>query len=421
MRLMADRKSNFTLRRFAAVLLGAAVLSVAGGCATQQQVKQIVDDSNARLAAAMLPDPGLAPNGKRAADAGDAARRIDDVIAAHPDQKALASSLRVRQGVIYLNEGSYNLAAAAFDSADSAQLFTDRDRALKELAPHLVWWYRTAERAPMPIAELGRAAAAMQAMKAQTAKRKDSPDVRDWIAETGAWIGLAYFAATPDATRQKSALEDAINDYSVIFTAADFAWLCTPSRADATVPLPDLRRRLRAQTIIGEAAKSAKVADRREPAHVPGSRIPGFDRAGVAESAVQGEVGRRRDHERSAPRVSLQRAYDRRESRKTLDKEPIATRAIAAVLDEFSADGSDLGITEGACGGDLLFAEALLASGAALEATAAFRRADVFVRVGGFREGAVDNARPLARAFHAGESTRESSRDARGARTDAER
>jgi hypothetical protein len=257
MRLMTDRKSSFT-RRFAA-LLGAAVLSVAGGCATQQQIKQIVDDSNARLAAVMLPDPGLAPDGARAAEAGDAARRIEDVIAAHPDQKALASSLRVRQGVIYLNQNQYNLAAAAFDAADPALLFTDRDRALKALAPHLVWWYRTvAGPSPMPIAELSRAEAATQAMKAETAKRKESPEVRDWIAETGAWIGLAYFGATPDLARQKSALEDTINDYSSIFAPADLAWLCAPSRADATVLLPDMRRRLRAQTIVSAAAKSAK-------------------------------------------------------------------------------------------------------------------------------------------------------------------
>jgi hypothetical protein len=257
---MPDGKRTLAARRVAVAILGAVALALAGGCTTQQEVKRIVDDSNARLAAAMLPDPGLAADGKRVAEVGDAARRIDDVIAAHPDQKALESSLRVRQGVIYLNQGSYNLASAAFESADPAQLFTDRDRALKELAPHLVWWYRTAAGpSPMPTAELGRAEAAMQAMKAQTAKRKDSPEVRDWIAETGAWIGLAYFAATPDAGRQRAAMEDTINDYAAIFSPADLAWLCTPSRAGASVPLPDLRRRLRAQPIIKQAATYSKL------------------------------------------------------------------------------------------------------------------------------------------------------------------
>jgi hypothetical protein len=49
------------------------------------------------------------------------------------------------------------------------------------------------------------------------------------------------------------------------------------------------------------------------------------------------------------------------------EKERVAANAIAAVLDEFGACDRDLGITEGACGGDLLFAEALLERGGALE------------------------------------------------------
>ena len=41
--------------------------------------------------------------------------------------------------------------------------------------------------------------------------------------------------------------------------------------------------------------------------------------------------------------------------------------AIDATLTELSAGPADLGITQGACGGDLLFAEAMLKRGAALE------------------------------------------------------
>jgi hypothetical protein len=233
---------------------------VAGGCATEQQVRQIVDGSNARLAASLLPDPGLAADGTRAKETGDTARRIDEIIAAHPDQKALASSLRVRQAVLYLNEGSFNLAEAAFESADAAQLFTDRDRALKALAPHLVWWYRArpAGASPLQDTEFGSAKAAMAAMKAQVAATRDSPDVRDWIAETGAWIGLVYTAAVVPVAAQKAALEDTINDYAVIFSAADLAWLCAPSRASAKAPLPDVRRRLRAEAVIRQAAEQAK-------------------------------------------------------------------------------------------------------------------------------------------------------------------
>lgn len=49
------------------------------------------------------------------------------------------------------------------------------------------------------------------------------------------------------------------------------------------------------------------------------------------------------------------------------DKEPLARRAIAETLDRLGAGPGDLAICGGACGGDLLFAEAALARGAALE------------------------------------------------------
>jgi hypothetical protein len=49
------------------------------------------------------------------------------------------------------------------------------------------------------------------------------------------------------------------------------------------------------------------------------------------------------------------------------DKEPIAARAIAGALSDIDIGPLDLCICGGACGGDLLFAEAALARGARLE------------------------------------------------------
>lgn len=48
-------------------------------------------------------------------------------------------------------------------------------------------------------------------------------------------------------------------------------------------------------------------------------------------------------------------------------KEPLAAAAIAATLDRLAAGAPDVAICGGACGGDLLFAEAALARGARLE------------------------------------------------------
>ncbi|MBR1124479.1 hypothetical protein JQ628_23335 [Bradyrhizobium lablabi] len=62
-------------------------------------------------------------------------------------------------------------------------------------------------------------------------------------------------------------------------------------------------------------------------------------------------------------------AADRREPRFPAGKEGSVADAIAALLDtaDVSAGPNDLAICGGACGGDLLFAEACLARGTALE------------------------------------------------------
>ena len=49
------------------------------------------------------------------------------------------------------------------------------------------------------------------------------------------------------------------------------------------------------------------------------------------------------------------------------DKEPVAAAAIAAALSDLAIGPADLAICGGACGGDLLFAEAALAGAARLE------------------------------------------------------
>jgi hypothetical protein len=67
------------------------------------------------------------------------------------------------------------------------------------------------------------------------------------------------------------------------------------------------------------------------------------------------------------------------------DKEPLAANAIAAVLADLSLGPDDLAICGGACGGDLLFAEAALARSARLELYIPFDEPT-------FLEGSVDFA-----------------------------
>ena len=60
-------------------------------------------------------------------------------------------------------------------------------------------------------------------------------------------------------------------------------------------------------------------------------------------------------------------ASDRKTPRFPADKESVAAAAIASILEEIGADCGDLAVCGGACGGDLLFAEAGLARDVRLE------------------------------------------------------
>ena len=60
-------------------------------------------------------------------------------------------------------------------------------------------------------------------------------------------------------------------------------------------------------------------------------------------------------------------APDRKIPRFPPTMESVAREAIAERLDAISAGGNDLAVCSGACGGDLIFAEAVLARGLALE------------------------------------------------------
>jgi hypothetical protein len=62
------------------------------------------------------------------------------------------------------------------------------------------------------------------------------------------------------------------------------------------------------------------------------------------------------------------------------DKEPIAAAEIAKVLNQINAGGGDLAICGGACGGDLLFAEASLVRQLRLELYIPFREEDFIAK-----------------------------------------
>ena len=82
----------------------------------------------------------------------------------------------------------------------------------------------------------------------------------------------------------------------------------------------------------------------------------------------------------------------RRDPRFPPDKEPLAAEAIARAIRQLDAGSGDLAICGGACGGDLLFAEACLKQGLYVEFFLPFRETDFIPRSVSFEKDLPDQA-----------------------------
>lgn len=227
------------------------------GCATRQDVAQIVAQSNAAIVASQfggLPEPRSGTNGPPWQEASD---RIETFIAAHPDQAATVAPLRVRQAMLLLSHRQFNLAEAAFNAAVLEDLHTDRDRALKRNQDTLLWWFAASTNDTWTAADQTKAQAALRTLQEEQAGLGASPEIRDYLAEMRAWIGLAAAKQTTSAERARELLEDALDVYGESFSAPDLVILAEDREqlADPQALGPDIRRRLRAKAVLNQARK----------------------------------------------------------------------------------------------------------------------------------------------------------------------
>ncbi len=251
---MQTLTANFirSFRASAIVTALAAAILLVDGCATKRETTEVVTESNAALLAQLQPDGA---GGGGAVDWQSASSKIDALIAAHPDQRVTNGSLRVRQGVLLLAHRQYDLAQAAFNAA--TDLKTDRDKALKALSPWLVWWYQHSADPTLNPLQRAKAREALSAFDTQIAKVQGSPDIRDFLAEMRARIGLKL-ASEEQGDAKRATFVDTLNRYSEIFTPEDLDALARGNLKPASnaVTITE-RRRLRAQAVIAKAKRMA--------------------------------------------------------------------------------------------------------------------------------------------------------------------
>ncbi|MEA1946277.1 MAG: hypothetical protein U9N83_03120 [Thermodesulfobacteriota bacterium] len=265
--------SPITVRRNISIIgvILCLVAVAATGCATQGQVIEIVNQSNELMLISMidmnssvLPGAGL-PSGNPDSPGiepwEEASGKIDAFIATHSDQKTLVSALRIRQGMLLLAHGEYNLARAAFEMADPVHLRTARDTALYNLREHLIWWFEQ-DKTIVTTDNFKKGEIALVKFQEEIDKIGESPGIRDYLAEMRAYIALQMALRMTAENKATEYFEDGINKYAMIFTNADlnvlkaYKGVLGSGRHEVTL---ETRRQIRGLIVIKKAKDVIKT------------------------------------------------------------------------------------------------------------------------------------------------------------------
>lgn len=236
------------------VLVSATLLL--GGCVTQSKVKEIVATSNAAMVTPFLNAPGEASQGSWK----DASAKIDQLIAAYPEEKILVNSLRVRQAMLLTVNKQDNLARQVWSQIVSDALTTERDKSLFDSREVLVWWYVRGPDGQALNSQEKKAAEGYLARLDNTIAALQGKDIRIYLGTIRAQIALRIRndSAATDGTAQGFAAD--LSKYVELFSDDDQDWVKDQKNANIKeegMIITDLRNRVWLRSMVKEFKKRA--------------------------------------------------------------------------------------------------------------------------------------------------------------------
>ena len=257
---------KFNTSRIAVLIISAATLTLLIGCATRREVESIVLRANA---ASIAPEIGLAgdPAGRPGTPAPDwqaASARIEQFIAAHPDNPSTIAALRLRQATLLLQNSQWYLASNSFFQVEHKRLHSARDRAISDLKGSFLWWYATAGLTSE--IDFKEATNSQGQISRQWSGLKAPGDegARDFLSAMRAWIGLKMANDARGAAAAAGFLTNTLNTYSAMLPSGESsAWLTMTNWPPANITLETansgaLRRRFRVEDVLAGARTVAQ-------------------------------------------------------------------------------------------------------------------------------------------------------------------
>ena len=220
--------------RLATVVSLIAILSLATtACLSSKDVREIVDASNessiARFEAERLAAEVPMPDAPGDEAWKETFERIDAYIAAHPDHIRTIAALRLRQGVLAMNHGAYNMSRAAFAEVNVADLSNERDRAILEAHDAFLFWNGLNGGAEPTTLNGPQSAAAKRHIKDLTGTADALPatsTTRRMLEQIRVRMAVLVGRNLADADSNRGAILPAIDRYAAVFAGEADAVKC---------------------------------------------------------------------------------------------------------------------------------------------------------------------------------------------------
>jgi len=233
------------------------------GCVTQRQVEQIVAQSNAAMVVPVIDKAGEPPS----VGWQETVAKLDQLVAAHSDQPVLVNHLQVRAAMVLTVNQQDSLAQRRWQEVDGQMLKTERDKALFDLHPVLLWWYHRAPIAdPLSGQEINLAQAHRQRIDTQL-ESLQSPDIRIFLGTIRAQVALkSHNSQAVDTPQQRQAVAAALardlKAYVDLFAQDDLQWVQANKTTPKTVEdlkLHALRDRIWLREMVIEFKNTAEA------------------------------------------------------------------------------------------------------------------------------------------------------------------
>lgn len=159
---------------------------------------------------------------------------------------------KINYAMLLLMLREFTHAEEAFDAISIEDLHEGANQMIWRNRGLFLWWFATSTQPTWSLSDWSQADFSLGRLRQEQESLADWPDLRDYVAEMRAWIGIAAARQSVSPERARAYLEDALTVYADAFTQRDLEALATSGESPLNLGVSG-RRILRARTVLDAA------------------------------------------------------------------------------------------------------------------------------------------------------------------------